>query len=99
MSDTIAQLKEIKGLLGAIIGVAVGCMVVGGLIMEWRISVNVASALAAQDLNTDSNIVAINSNIQANARTGVENAEDIEQNRERVEAAFAALLGRQVDGQ
>jgi hypothetical protein len=34
-------------------------------------------------------------NIQSNTRTGEENAEDIEQNRERVEAAFAALLGRQ----
>ena len=75
-----------------------GFLVIGGILLgyiEWRVSVNVAEALSSQDIATDANIVAIRSNIQSNTRTGEENAEDIEQNRERVEAAFAALLGRQ----
>jgi hypothetical protein len=87
------QLVEIKGLLAAIAAFAIFCMAIGGALMEWRISVNVANALAAQDLATDSNILAINNSVADNKRTGEENAEDIEQNRQRVEDAFRVLLG------
>jgi sulfur carrier protein ThiS len=75
------QLKEIKGLLASIVAFAVACMAIGGALMEWRISTNVAEALAAKDLGTDSNIVAMNSSIADNKRTGEENAEDIETQR------------------
>lgn len=94
MSDKWNQLKEIKGLLAALVSVGGVLIVIGGLLMEWRIAVRVDAALAAQDLATDSNIMQINAAVAENKRTGSENAEDIEQNRDRVEAAFAALLGR-----
>ena len=87
------QLVEIKGLLASIAAFAVVCMGIGGALMEWRISVNVANALSSQDLATDSNILAINNSVADNRRTGEENAEDIEQNRARVEDAFRVLLG------
>lgn len=62
--------------------------------VDWRIGVKVNEALANQDLATDAKIVAMDKDIADNTRTGSENAEDIEQNRERVQAAFEALLGR-----
>lgn len=62
--------------------------------MQWQVSVEVSRQLAALDIGTDAKIIAMDKAIDSNARTGEENAEDIEQNRERVEAAFEALLGR-----
>lgn len=62
--------------------------------VDWRIGVKINEALAQQDIGTDAKIVAMDSSIADNRRTGEENAEDIEQNRQRVEAAFAALIGR-----
>ena len=67
--------------------------VIGLALMEWRISVNVAEALAAQDLGTDAKIVSMDTSIADNKRTGEENAEDIEDLDERVKMAFQALLG------
>jgi|VirMetMinimDraft_7_1064189.scaffolds.fasta_scaffold02481_4 hypothetical protein len=60
--------------------------------MQWQVSEEVSRQLAARDLGTDTNIVAIKSDVQENTRTGQENAEDIEQNRENVKAAFEALM-------
>ncbi len=74
-------------------GGAVAIILLMGFV-DWRIGVKIDEALASQDLATDSNIMAINASVADNKRTGEENAEDIEQNRERVEAAFSALLGR-----
>lgn len=88
------QIKEIKGLLAACVAAFTVVSVIGLALMEWRINVNVREELANRDLGTDANIVAINSAVADNKRTGEENAEDIDQNRERVEAAFSALLGR-----
>ena len=96
MSDTWQQLKDIKGLLTAIIGVIVGCMVVGGLLMDWRISVNVVKALAAQDLATDSKIVSMDKATATNTSGVAENKEDISGLESRVQLAFAALMGRSV---
>jgi hypothetical protein len=74
-------------------GGAVALILLMGFV-DWRIGVKIDEALASQDLATDSNIMAISASVADNKRTGEENAEDIEQNRERVEAAFSALLGR-----
>lgn len=89
------QLMEIKGLLASLVATFAIVSVIGLALMDWRVKVHVAAALAAQDLATDSNIMAINITVADNKRTGEENAEDIDQNRERVEAAFGVLLGRQ----
>lgn len=91
------QIKEIKGLLAAMVAAFSVVSVIGLALMEWRINVNVAAELAKYDIGTDAKIVAMDAGIADNKRTGEENAEDIEQNRQRVEAAFAALLGRQGD--
>jgi len=82
-----------KALLAALIGAFTLMSAVGIAILEWRIDVNVAEALAAQDIGTDAKIVDMDRNIESNRRTGEENAEDIEQNRARVEKAFEVLLG------
>jgi hypothetical protein len=84
-----------KALLAALIGAFTLMSAVGLAVLEWRINVNVAEELAKLDIGTDAKIVAMDANIADNKRTGAENAEDIDQNRQRVEAAFAALLGRQ----
>ncbi len=95
MASKWEQIKEIKGLLAGLVTAFTAVSVIGLALMDWRVQVHVRDELAKQDLATDSNIMAINSAVQSNARTGEENAEDIEQNRRNVEAAFAALLGRQ----
>ena len=87
------QIKEIKGLLTALVGGFVIVSAVGLALMDWRIGVHVRAELAKQDLMTDSNIVAINSNVAENARTGEENAEDIAENKQAVRDAFIVLMG------
>jgi len=87
------QIKEIKGLLAGLVTAFTVVSVIGLALMDWRVQVHVANALAAQDLGTDSKIVSMDTNIAHNARTGEENAEDIEQNRRNVEAAFRRLMG------
>lgn len=93
MSDQWEKLKEIKGLLASLIAAFSIVSVIGLALMEWRINVNVAEELGKLDLGTDAKIVAMDQDIADNRRTGEENAEDIEQNRERVIAAFDALTG------
>lgn len=116
---TLAQLKEIQGVLAAIVGTATICILVGGALMEWRIGANVETkidsmlgeyetlnalvdakiqaSIEAQDLGTDTKIVAMDTNIAANARTGVENAKDIAENKQAVRDAFKALMGTDAD--
>jgi hypothetical protein len=96
MSDELTfwqQVSQIKAVLTVVISAALGAMVLGGFIMEWRIDVNVQEQLSKQDIGTDAKIVAMDHSIAMNERTGQENAEDIDQNRERVIAAFDALTG------
>lgn len=97
MSNTWEQIKEIKGLLAGMVTAFTVVSAVGLALMDWRIGVKVAEALAAQDLGTDAKIVAMDANIADNKRTGSENAEDIEQNRRNVEAAFRRLMGLPLD--
>jgi hypothetical protein len=88
------QIKEIKGLLAGLVTAFTVVSVIGLALMDWRVQVHVRNELAKQDLATDSNIMALNAGVADNKRTGEENAEDIDQNRQRVEAAFQALIGR-----
>lgn len=74
-------------------GGAVAFVLMMGFV-DWRVGVKVDEALAAQDLGTDAKIVSMDTNIANNARTGEENAKDIDDLDERVKMAFAALLGR-----
>lgn len=61
--------------------------------MQWQVSVEVGRQLSSRDLGTDANILSIKDDVKDNTRTGEENAEDINQNRDRVEDAFKVLLG------
>jgi len=103
MNDTTGKpkladlIREFKILIVALAAVFSAVSVVGYLILDWRVSINVQAALAAQDLGTDAKIVSMDTGIADNKRTGEENAEDIADNERRVEQAFAVLLGRDPD--
>lgn len=88
------QIKEIKGLLAGMVTAFTVVSVVGLAIMDWRIGVKVDQALANQDIGTDAKIVDMDKNIAANANKSARNAEVIEDNKKRVEQAFAVLLDR-----
>lgn len=60
--------------------------------MQWQVAVEVAKQLSAQDIGTDSKIVAMDALAAENARTGEENAEDIAENKQAVRDAFKALM-------
>ncbi len=68
----------------------------GGALMEWRIRANVTTALAAVDLATDTKIVSMDDEIDANGAKASANTTRIDGNERRVEQAFAALMGRPV---
>jgi len=65
-------------------------------LMEWRIKANVATALAAVDLATDSKIVSMDDEIDENGAKADANTTRIDGNERRVEQAFAALMGRSI---
>lgn len=92
MSSQWEQLKEIKGVLTAIISAAIVCMAIGAALMEWRIDANVRAELSKLDIGTDAKIVAMDSSISNNARTGEENAKDIAENKQAVRDAFNVLM-------
>lgn len=94
VKDAAKAIATSKALLAAIIGAFTLMSGIGVAILEWRINVNVKQELSKLDLATDAKIVSMDVAIADNKRTGEENAEDIDQNRARVEAAFQALLGR-----
>ncbi len=91
---TVEQLKEFKGLIGGLAALATVLILIGGVLMEWRVSVNVASALEAQDLGTDTKIVSMDKVAALNTAGVSANKDNIEDNKDRVEQAFAVLLGR-----
>jgi len=62
--------------------------------MQWQVSVEVAKQLAAQDIGTDSKIVSMDDEIDANGAAAAANTTRIDGNERRVEQAFAVLLGR-----
>ena len=98
MSDEVT-VKEVakavatsKALLATIIASFTLMSAVGLYILEWRINVNVAQELAKLDIGTDAKIVAMDSSIADNKRTGEENAKDIAENKEAVRDAFRVLM-------
>lgn len=88
------QIKEIKGLLAALVGAFTVVSVIGLALMEWRINVNVADELSKYDIGTDAKIVDMDSNIAANKALGERNKEEIDDAERRVEQAFEILMGR-----
>ena len=75
------QIKEIKGLLAAIVSTAGICIIIGGALMEWRVNVNVTKAVAAelakQDLATDIKIIDMDKATASNTSGVADNKEDI----------------------
>lgn len=96
MSNTWTQLKEIKGLLAGLVTAFTVVSVIGLALMDWRVSVHVANALASQDLGTDAKIVSMDDEIDANGAHTEANTTRIDGNERRVEQAFAALMGRPI---
>jgi len=92
MSDIWQQLKAVKSAIVAMSGLAIVLMGAGGLFIEWRIDVNVRTALAAQDLGTDSKIVTMDQATASNTTGVAENKEDITGLEARVQLAFQALM-------
>jgi 1,4-dihydroxy-2-naphthoyl-CoA synthase len=86
MSDktTLEQLKDIKGLLVAIVAVIMGATTAGGFVLNLVIDKKVATALSAQDLGTDAKIVSMDTNIASNTRTGEENTKDIQFTQQQI---------------
>lgn len=95
--STWEQLKEIKGLIAGLAVLASVLIVIGSLLMEWRVSVAVSAELAKQDIATDTKIISMDDEIDANGAQGKANKDNIEDNERRVEQAFAVLLGRDPD--
>lgn len=92
----LEQLKDIKGLLASLIGAFTVVSVIGLAMMEWRISVNVTTAVDnafANNLSGNVKIVSMDTSIAYNKRTGEENGEDIAHNRRANELAMRRLFG------
>lgn len=97
MNDKVSLLQAIKDNWAQLSVIAVVLAVLGGSFMEWRVQSNVAAALAEQDIATDTKIISMDDEIDANGAQGVANKDNIEDNERRVEQAFAVLLGRDPD--
>ncbi len=95
--STWEQLKDIKGLLASLAALATVLIVIGGVLMDWRVSVAVSAELAKQDLATDTKIISMDDEIDLNGAGVAANKDNIEDNERRVEQAFAVLLGRDPD--
>ena len=95
--STWDQVKEIKGLLASLVALVTVLIVIGGVLMDWRVSVAVTNALAAQDIGTDTKIISMDDEIDENGAGVAANKDNIEDNERRVEQAFAVLLGRDPD--
>ena len=94
------QLKELKGLIAGLASLIAVLIVIGGLLMDWRVDVKVdaavKAALEAEDLATDSKIIDMDKATALNTSGVAENKEDIGGLDRRTEMAFAALMGRPV---
>ena len=61
--------------------------------MQWQVSLEVSRQLGALDIASDAKIITMDKDIDANRRTGEENAKDIAENKQAVRDAFLALMG------
>ena len=60
------KIGVVAGAVVSILAVLAGFLTVGGLYLEWRVGVNVGRALDNLDIQTDTNIVSMKSDIQTN---------------------------------
>ena len=84
--------QQIKEIAGALVAVAVVVLAVGAAYMEWRIDSIVAAKIAAQDLATDSNIMSMNDEIDANAAGVLSNKERGELTQRQLEQVAQILM-------
>lgn len=84
-----------------------GFLVIGGMLLaylEWRVAVNVSEALASLDIQTDTNIVTMKGDIQANAATNdvqdikIANNEESNDRTQRQLEAVAEILMQSPEG-
>lgn len=61
--------------------------------MQWQVSLEVSRQIGALDIASDAKIITMDKDIDANRRTGEENAKDIAENKQAVRDAFLALMG------
>lgn len=61
--------------------------------LEWRIAVNVADALTAQDIGTDAKIIAMDKATASNTAGVAWNKESISEEKRRLERVAAILMG------
>ncbi len=92
----VSLYQAIKDNWAQVIVAFVTLSLLGTAFMEWRIQSNVATALAAQDLATDSNIMSMNDEIDENGALAHANTTRIDGNERRGAQAFAVLMGRPV---
>lgn len=61
--------------------------------MQWQVALEVKRQISALDIASDAKIITMDKDIDANKRTGEENAKDIAENKQAVRDAFLALIG------
>jgi hypothetical protein len=94
MSDKVSLYQAIKDNWAQVAAIAAVSSIFIGVVGEWRIRANVATALASVDIATDSKIVSMDDEIDENGAKAAANTTRIDGNERRVEQAFAALMGR-----
>jgi hypothetical protein len=99
MNDKVSLWQAVKDNWGQLTVIGGALLIFAGVVMEWRVRSNVAAALAAEDLATDSKIIEMDKVAAANTAGVTANKDNIEDNERRVEQAFAVLLGRDPDDQ
>lgn len=96
MSEKASLYQAIKDNWAQVAAIAAVSSIFIGVVGEWRIRANVATALAAVDLATDTKIVSMDDEIDENGAGWRANETRIDGNERRVEQAFAALMGRPI---
>ena len=92
------KLESTTGLIVSGLTIAGVLLVAGGFYLEWRVSVRVDQAIAGLDIQTDSNIVSMKGDIQANKTkndvqdTRLDNAEDNNERTQRQLEEVARIL-------
>lgn len=97
MSDEKLSLwAAVRDNWGQITGIATVLVILHLFIMGVMVNSAVATKLSEIDLATDSKIVSMDDEIDANGAKSQANTTRIDGNERRVEQAFAALMGRPV---
>jgi hypothetical protein len=94
MNDEAEKLSlwaAVKDNWAQVTAIAAGLVIAHLFVMSVLVDRAVSTKLSEQDLATDSNIVTMNSEIDANAAAAAANTTRIEGNERRVEQAFTAM--------